>query len=487
MPTNNDTLMAARACHEAGDLAEAAQIYRQIIDADPNNFDAWHLLGVLASQCGRQHEAVKCIEKALDLCPNHAEAHSNLGLVLKDLGELDRAVARCSRAVQLCPQSAQIHYNLGSVFQQQDASDRAAKCYLRAIELQPDHSDAYNNLGLVRREQGRFDEAAACFQQALNLNPSSFQAHMNLGNLSLLRGEFDQGWQEYEWRWKPGLLPPRDFGRPRWNGEDVKGKTVLLYGEQGLGDTIQFIRYAAMVNDLGATVMIEEQARMLPLLSSCRGIDRLVAGGNRLPAVDFVSPLLSLPQIFQTTVETIPARVPYLFSDSTLISQWHNMLRSVKGFRIGINRAGRSDPGPHKQRDIPPEHFLGLGAVPGVRLISLQKGGGDPLLALRAGGVDFGEELDTQHGAFMDTAAIMMNLDLVITSDTSVAHLAGALGVPVWVALPFVPDWRWMLDRSDSPWYPTMRLFRQKSRGDWAGVFQEIEAALREQVRSRQE
>jgi len=277
-------------------------------------------------------------------------------------------------------------------------------------------------------------------------------------------------------------MPVRYFAQPKWSGGSLSGKTILIWAEQGFGDTLQFIRYAPLVKERGGVVVVECQKPLADVLLRCTGIDRLIAAGDELPQFDVQAPLVSLPGLFGTTMGTIPAHVPYVFAEPGLIEVWREKLRHVNGLRIGINWSGRVDPGPHKQRDIPPEHFLGLGAVPGVRLISLQKGGGDPSLALRACAMDFGDELDTAHGAFMDTAAIMMNLDLVITSDTSVAHLAGALGLPVWVALPFVPDWRWMLDRSDSPWYPTMRLFRQKSRGDWAGVFREIGAALRERV-----
>jgi hypothetical protein len=318
--------------------------------------------------------------------------------------------------------------------------------------------------------------------------------------LLLLQGDFERGWPELEWRWKSGEIIERKFSQPRWKGEPLAGKTILLHSEQGLGDTIQFVRYAEVVKEGNpeATVVVECEQPLVNLLQSCRGIDRLVTEGEELPAFDVQAPLLSLPGILGTRVETIPARVPYLFADNRLVEEWNSKLAAVgtaqatetsavSGLRVGINWQGRAGKGEWRKRDVPVEYFARLAEIPGLRLIRLQKGGAEsnvPCPKSNVGEIetaifDLGD-FDTQRGAFVDTAAIMMNLDLVITSDTSVAHLAGALGVPVWVALPFAPDWRWLLDRSDSPWYPTMRLFRQKSIGDWAGVFEEIRAALAE-------
>jgi hypothetical protein len=330
------------------------------------------------------------------------------------------------------------------------------------------------------------------------LKPDYADAHWNLSLLVLRFGDFEQGWVEHEWRWKIDQTQPREFSKPRWDGEALEGQTILLHAEQGFGDTIQFVRYAALVKERnpGAGVVVQCQKRLVNLLRTCRGIDRLVLEGGELPAFDVHAPLLSLPGILKTTLETIPADVPYLFADEGLVAKWKAKLDAVKGFRVGINWHGREGNVESRRRDVPLEFFEGLAQVPGVRLVSSQKGEAATRSEVGGQGSELGEtdaarptivdvgEFDTDSGAFMDTSAIMMNLDLVITSDTSVAHLAGALGVPVWVALPFVPDWRWLLDRSDSPWYPTMRLFRQKRIGDWMGVFEEIRAALAERVRS---
>jgi Flp pilus assembly protein TadD len=555
MGMSSELLAQAISHQQAGQLQQAERIYQQILSADPNNADAWHLLGLVALQLGRHEVAAAYIGRAVALAPSDPDAHNNLGTAFKSLGKLDDAVGLFHRAVQLrpdfvealsnlanvlqeqqrfgdaetvlrrllqlTPNNTDAHYKLGVSLQKQQRLEEAAECYRRSVALKPDFAEAHSNLGSALRLQEKTDEAvqsferalalkatdpelqfnlgvavatmgdvdraSQCFRRAIELNPNHAEAHFNLGGLSLLRGDFASGWPEYEWRWRTGLQQPRQFSRPSWDGRPLNGQTILIYAEQGIGDTIQFVRYASLVKELGGTVVMECPKALQRLLETCRGIDRLIGEGDELPSFDAQVALLSLPGILKTTVDTIPGRVPYLYADRGLVDWWHERLRGVPGFRIGIHWQGRAGYGAYQWRHIPVEYFTALAATTGARLISLQKETNDPSLALRAGVVDFGEELDTRHGAFMDTAAIMMNLDLVITSDTSVAHLAGAMGVPVWVALPFVPDWRWMLERSDSPWYPTMRLFRQKSRGDWAGVFKEIEAALREQVRARQE
>jgi hypothetical protein len=303
--------------------------------------------------------------------------------------------------------------------------------------------------------------------------------------LSLLKGDFQRGWAEYQWRWKTKQAPQRGFSQPLWDGQPLEGRTILLHAEQGLGDTIQFVRYAALVKRLGGTVVLECPKPLLPLLATFAGIDQLVGQGDELPAFATHAPLLSLPGILQTSLDTIPAAVPYLFAAPALKEHWREKLRAVHGYKIGINWQGQPGQGQWLARSIPLQQLATLAEIPGVRLVSLQKGAGREQLAEASGRfplVDLGDEVDQAGGAFMDTAAIVMNLDLVITSDTALPHLAGSLGAAVWVALPLVPDWRWLLDRGDSPWYPTMRLFRQDQRGDWQGVFRRIKVALADRM-----
>jgi tetratricopeptide (TPR) repeat protein len=538
MSTVPESLAIALSLHQAGRLAEAAEIYRQILAAEPTCAQAWHLLGTAVYQSGQHAMAAECLGRALSLNPRFAEAHNNLGLVLREQGLLDQAADCYRRALDLKPDYTEAMYNLGNVlnsqglwdeasdyyrrvlesrpdwaaahgnlgtiFQAQGNLDEAAACYRRAIELKPEYIEGHNNLGSVLLGQGKRREAAECFRRALELKPDYASARWNQALLMLLEGDFERGWAEHEWRWKTGRQPAREFRQPSWAGEALAGNAILLYAEQGLGDTIQFVRYAAMVKALGAKVLVECQRPLVRLLRSCAAAeDEVIGEGDELPDFDFQAPLLSLPRMFQTKLETIPAKVPYLFAESGLVAHWRLRLQAAcgdritqrspgpsgpdrPGFRIGINWRGRQDLAVARVRDIPLECFASIADLPGVRLVSLQQGIGRSDLAHAAlqSIFDPGEDVDKEHGAFMDTAAIMVNLDLVITSDTSIPHLAGALGVPVWLALPFAPDWRWLLDRSDSPWYPTMRLFRQKTPGDWTTVFSEIKLALAARLES---
>ncbi len=289
------------------------------------------------------------------------------------------------------------------------------------------------------------------------------------------------GWPEYEWRWRRQDASPPALTQPLWDGSSLQGKSILLYPEQGLGDTLQFIRYAPLVKQTGATVIVQCQPPLLRLLATCAGIDRLLPEGADLPPFDVQAPLLSLPRILRTTLASIPANIPYLSADPDLRARWRQSLSGVADFKVGIAWQGNPGHKRDRQRSVPLAAFAPLAEAPGVRLVSLQKGPGHEQLtelAERLRVLDLTDELED----FADTAALLSNLDLVITVDTAVAHLAGAMGIPVWVALPIVPDWRWLLERQDSPWYPTMRLFRQTAWGDWAGVFERLTGALGQKI-----
>ena len=510
-----DDLMAcsnlASALKEQGQLIEAAACYRRALELKPDFAEGYADLGSVLRDLGRVDEAVVCCQRALALKPDFAEALANLGVALHDQGNLDEAVACQRRALELKPDFAAALANLGIVLRDQGHLDEAVDCCRRAVQLKPDTAAALTNLGVALRDQGKLDEAVACQRRALELKPDFADAHNNLGvalltqgklgeavacydraiqwkadcadahfnrSLSwLLAGDFQRGWPEYEWRWQTKRYPRPPFGQPLWDGRPLQGKTILLYVEQGMGDAIQFIRYARQVRQAGARVIVECQKPLVRLLAGCSGVDELFGQGSYLPFFDVHTSLLSLPGIFHTSPETIPADVPYLFADSGLVEHWRKALGATAGFKIGIVWRGSPTFRNDHARSLPLSCFESLAGVPDVRLVSLQKGAGAeelPGLAGRFAVTDLGSGLRD----FADTAALLVNLDLVVTCDTAVAHLAGALGAAVWVALPLVPDWRWRLDRDDSPWYPTMRLFRQKRLGDWAGVFHEIKMAL---------
>jgi tetratricopeptide (TPR) repeat protein len=518
MATISEALAIAIQHHRADRLQAAEQIYRQILAVEPNHAHAWHLLGVIAHQVGKYEyavedieraiglngteaefhnnlggaycalrripEAVACYRRALELKPDYAEAHYNLGNLLKEQGKLEEAAACYRRALELKPDYAEAHNNLGIALKDQGELEEAIGCYRRVLQLRPNDVEPHNNLGVALREQGKLDEAVACHRRALQLSPDDADAHWNQSLLSLLIGDFPRGWAEYEWRWKTNQFTPRDFSQPLWDGRPLQGRTILLHAEQGFGDAIQFIRYAPLVKQAGARVLVECRKPLVRLLAGCRGVDALIGRGDDPPLFDVQAPLLSLPGIFRTSLGTIPVDVPYLFADPGLVAQWRQELGGIAGFKIGIAWQGNPKFSGDRGRSIPVGHFEPLASLPGTHFFSLQKGAGVEQLQDAAGRFPI-TEVGSRLEDFTDTAAVMMNLDLVVTSDTAVAHLAGALGVPVWVALRFIPDWRWLLERSDSPWYPTMRLFRQESQGDWQGVFRRIEAALDGQIASR--
>jgi hypothetical protein len=428
---------------------------------------------------GQPDEAAASYRQALRLQPDYAEAHNNLGVALKRQARLDEAAACFRRALRHKP-DAEVLNNLGDTLREQGKPAKAVASLRQAVRLQPNHATARNNLGVALEKQGRLEEALACYQKALYLQPDYAQAHLNRSLLWLMAGRYEQGWPEYEWRWRlPGYaLSP--CALPRWDGSPLGGRTILLRAEQGLGDTLQFVRYAALLKRQGATVLLECQGPLRTLLAGCPGIDRLVARGESPPA-DVQAPLLSLPALLGTTLASVPAPVPYLYADPGLVAHWAEQLRVMRGFKIGIAWQGSKAYLDDRGRSIPLAEFAPLAQERGVRLISLQKGLGAEQLRQVAGQfpvLDLGSRLD-EAGAFLDTAAALKSLDLVVACDTALGHLAGALAVPVWLALPYVPDWRWLLRRDDSPWYPTVRLFRQHRLGDWQGVFERMAAEVR--------
>jgi hypothetical protein len=413
----------------------------------------------------------------LRLDPNHVEALNNLSVALQAQGDIECALDGLRRAIALKPEYADAHSNLGNALQEQGQLDGAVASYRQALQLKPAHFDALNNLGNALRAQGKLVESVASYERALQVKPDNPQVRMSRALCWLQMGDFERGWAEYEWRLKCREFSIPAFRQPLWDGSPLEGRLILLYADHGLGDSIQFIRYAPMVKARGGCVIVACQQPLARLLATCPGIDEVFAEGSLLPDFAFYAPLMSLPRILATSLSSVPAEVPYLAADRALVEQWRGELEPGGGFRIGIVWQGNPRYRRDHQRSFRLAQLEPLARVEGVRLLSLQKGAGTDQIA-QLGERFAVSDLGSQFTDFMDTAAVMRNLDLVITSDSSIAHLAGALGVPIWVAIPVAADWRWLNEREDSPWYPTMRLFRQKRWGDWDEVFARMAGEL---------
>jgi tetratricopeptide (TPR) repeat protein len=524
--------------HASGRTEEADRVLAGILKKSPWHFGSLHTLGVIRLQQSRFEEALGLFRKAVTSNPGSVGTHISLGNTLQALGRHEEAVERYQRALALRPQDAYARNNLGNSYLALRRLEEAAGCYRQAVARQPALDAAYGNLGNTLLELNRPEEALAAYETAIALNPRVPASHSNLGrallalnrdedaiaayqaalaidpqmagvhsnlgralvalnwheeavlrfsrareldpedpqyplNLALARlalGEYAAGWPDYEARWRSPRYPsPRSDPQPRWDGgAEIAGKTVFLYFEQGLGDTIQFARYVPLLAERGARVILEAPKGLLRLFRSLEGVAELLAPGDTPPDFDFHAPLLSLPLAFQTTLHTIPGRVPYLNAPA---------IRTKAS--IGLCWAGNPGNSNDQNRSVPLRELIPLLEVPGVRFLSLQKvlRDGDEALLREYNNVDI--DSDRKGADFADTAALIAGLDLVITVDTSVAHLAGALGKPVWVLLPFSAHWAWLREREDSPWYPTATLLRQSRPGDWRRPAERAAQALR--------
>ena len=475
----------AQAYRMLGRLPEALAQYQWIADRYPDSADARCNLATTLGALGREEEARTQFRRVLASDPGHAMANYNLGVGLQQQGRFEEAAEALRRAVARAPAFAVAHNNLGSVLRELGRPEQALESYRRAIGLAPDDPRYRNNLALALQDLCRLDEAMASFDAALRLRPDYTKAKAFRALALLLRGDYARGWADYEARREIDVeFPDRSAGRPKWDGSDPRGKTILLHNEQGIGDTIQFVRYAPLVASRGARVVVQCQPPLKALLEASlvpRGVWRVIAEGEPVGDFDVFCPLPGLPHLFGTRVESVPAAVPYLDAPADRVAAWRHRFSHDQTFKVGIVWAGAAGNRNDRRRSVRATDFFPLSQVPGVALYSLQKGPPLAQLGEFAPGLP-AHELDEHLNDFADTAAAVTNLDLVVTVDTSVAHLAGALGRPVWTLLPFAPDFRWMLNRADTPWYPTMRLFRQAKPGDWPAVFEEVTEALRAAV-----
>jgi tetratricopeptide (TPR) repeat protein len=522
-PGYADALLGrANALKELGRFDESLASYDRALALRPDLADAHANRGNVLLALGRFEEALASYDRALALRPDLAEAHANRGSALHALKRFAEALASHDRALALRPDYAETRYNRGNALHALRRFEEALADYERALALRPDYvevlanrgitlhelkrfeaalesqdralavrpdyAEAFVNRGVTLHELKRFDEALASYDRALALRPDYAQAHFNEAVCRMLIGDFDRGWQKFEWGWETEELKnaKRTFPQPLWLGSDeIAGKTVLLHGVHGFGDTIQFCRYAPQVEARGTRVVLEVHEPLRALMGTLAGVAQIVSRGEPLPDFDLHCPLLSLPLAFGTRLATIPAQTPYLRASPQAVMDWNARLGPRQRPRIGLAWSGRPEHDNDRNRSMKLSTLLSPLAGCDATYVSLQRevrADDAPVLQGRSDILHFGEELKS----YADTAALVANLDLVISVDTSVAHLAGALAKPVWILLPFIPDWRWLLDRDDSPWYPTARLFRQDETRGWDNVMARVHAALDTCLRRRE-
>lgn len=431
---------------QAGQLGQSESICRQILAAYPQNTDAMSMLGLVLSLQNKTEEGLAVTHRALAANPNVP--------------------------LYLC--------RLGAILLQADRLAEAVQVYRKALTLKPDFTDVHNDLGNALKQLGDIDGAIAAYRNAIASAPQAAIPHNNLGLVLLLKGDFEQGFAEYAWRWRlPNLkIFEQQLQQPRWDGTDLHGRRILLRAEQGFGDAIQFARYVPLIAQRGGRVILACKPELIRLMQSLQGCEKLITHGDPMPDFDLHCTLLDIPGLLKTTLETIPANTPYLHGPSAQKAYWAEKLSRYPKFKVGLVWAGAPLHANDANRSIKLEAFASLPNIKNVTFFSLQKGNAEATMIGDAPLINFTAELND----FADTAALIENLDLVISVDTSVAHLAGALGKPVWTLLPFVPDWRWMLDRDDSPWYPTLKLFRQTCAGDWEGPINRVVQSLKTSI-----
>jgi tetratricopeptide (TPR) repeat protein len=458
-------------------LEQAADCYQCALRTEPQNALAHYELALVLKRQGKLADAEQAMVTALRLQSDFADAHHHLGGILIEQRREAQALQHLEQAVRLKPQDAEIHHNLGNLCRVQGLLERAVRHGREAVRLSPRFIEGHNNLGVALRDSGQTSAALQSYERALQLQPDYAEAHWNRALALLSQGDYGKGWQEYKWGWKRRGHEPRSFEQPTWNGSSLQGRTILLHTEQGIGDTLQFVRYAPLVKRRGGKVVLECQTELVRLLRTCEGVDHVIARGTALPEFDVHAPIMSLPRIFDTTIENLPAQVPYLAANAERKLELRSALKVSSELNVGIVWRGNPAHQNDRFRSLTLAQMLPLAQLPGVSLYSLQKGAGREQFAASTTPSNIVDLADCLSD-FYDTAAVVANLDLVIGCDTSVIHLAGALAVPAWVLLSAAADWRWLQTRTDSPWYPSVKLFRQQRLGSWDDVVQAAAQSL---------
>jgi Tfp pilus assembly protein PilF len=451
MTTSEETLLQAWTAHQRGEVIPALQVYREVLKREPRNANAWCYAGIALHDLREYAAAVAAYEEALRIHHSFPIALNNMGNTLRYLGRVEEADA----------------------------------AFQKAIDLQPDYFNAYRNRGTLHAWSGRIDLAFEYYYKAMELQPNDAELHRNLGVIHLLQGNFEDGWREYRYRWKCREAIQHPYRQPKWTGQELRDRTILLYSEQGLGDTIHFVRFAKILKERGARTILHMQPALLALLQGCQGIDAIVPNSWSVShPFDYHCSLVDVADVLGIRLETIPSAVPYITVRENLVAYWRSQLNKLlppSKMRVGLVWQGNADHQADMFRSFALRELEPLCDLEGVQLISLQFGKGSEQIRDWKGSKPIHvlpDNLDQSSGAFMDTAAILQQLDWVVTSDTSMAHLAGALARPTMVMLGYTPDWRWLQNRDDSPWYPTLKLFRQSRVGDWHSVATQVRDAL---------
>lgn len=486
METENH-LEKGNICFAEGRFAEAEEHFSQALNEEGGQHGAMHGLALVAWMKGDLGCALESVQNALALMPESVSYLNSLGEIRRARGEWEEAEAALKQALEMNPAFAMAHNNLGMVYLSREDFPAAVTAFEHAVQLDPSLAMAYFNMGLAFKASNRLEEAIGAYSHAIALKPDFVYAHVNLAIALLLAGRLQEGFAEYEWRLKPEFTSPRHFEAPQWDGLIDPDKTLLVHTEQGHGDTLQFIRYLPFIAAQGMRVIVQCPAELQSLLESVEGVAMTYRIDEPLPDFDAHIPLLSLPHLFQTDLSKIPANVPYMVAPYEKVRAWGERLSAYGNtVKIGLRWMGNPQNTLDAERSFPLEMFTPLAGLPQVTFVSLQN---TPLTAEervsaeKLGMVDVSSDLRD----FTDTAALIENLNLVIAVDTAVLHLACALGRPAWALLKHAPHWPWMLDREDSPWYPSLRLFRQRERGNWAEVLEEVAALLNGVMQSVQE
>ncbi|MCG8529213.1 MAG: tetratricopeptide repeat-containing glycosyltransferase family protein [Desulfovibrionales bacterium] len=478
-----DLLKQGLAFHQKGNHTQAEAIYNEVLNRVPEQPDAIHFLGVLATNRHDFTTAGEYLNRAIELSPENPACYNNLGNLYQQFQDFESSIPLYEKTLELDPNHYMAMNNLGVAHIRMGDYKRALGLCQRALEISPEYSGGWNNLGECYTKLGEHGKGEACYKKALSFEPDMVDANWNMALSLLIRGDLLAGFEAYQWRWKRPDTPAMGVAPGlKWNGANFYGKSILIHEEQGAGDTLQFIRYLPLLKAAGARVILEISPGLTRLFTGMEGVDKLwvrntKASTRDIDRFDCYSPILDLPFHFKTTLDTIPGPTPYIFPDEELKASWGRRLVDSSGIRIGVVWAGNPNHRNDANRSCPLSLFRDIAQMDGIHLYGLQKEKYD-----RWTDVDSKDVLTQDIGAdlydFADTAAVIAHMDLIISVDTSVAHLAGAMGKPTWVLLPFAPDWRWMLDRTDSPWYPSMELFRQSDFGNWEHPFQQIKKAL---------